>query len=171
MKSKKIKKKAGYVIHLAIGEEYIRKYKDDIKDKKEFLRGIVALDQTNDNRKAHYGEKIIQSLKNFLIKNKEKLDTDYTKGYFLHLLTYYIFCEKYLHYYGDYDKTNKRIIEKYDVKVPEELKEYAKFGKGVPEHLKYHLLYEIIDLAIENTINENIEKVLKRGVYINEYKD
>ena len=40
---------AGYVIHLAIGEEYIRKHKYDIKDRKEFLKGIVAPDRTMQN--------------------------------------------------------------------------------------------------------------------------
>ena len=164
---------AGYVIHLAVGEEYIRRYKDDIKDKQEFLKGIVAPDRTDDNKKAHYGEKdSIESLKNFIQINKEKLDTDYIKGYFLHLFTDYIFYGKYFargHYYEDYDRTNKIIIEKYNVKVPEELKEYAKFVKGEPTHLKYYLIYEIIELSIKNSIQENIEKVLK-GEY-DEYKD
>lgn len=156
---------AGYVIHLAIGEEYIRKYRDDIKDKQEFLKGIVAPDRTCDNRKAHYGEKdLVESLRNFLTINKEELDTDYIKGYFLHLFTDYIFYGKYFkrgHYYQDYDKTNKKIIEKYDLKVPEDLKKYAKFVDGEPEHLKYHFIYEIIELSIKNNIKENMEKVLK----------
>lgn len=164
---------AGYVIHLAIGEEYIRKYKDDIKEKQEFLKGIVAPDRTDDNKKAHYGEKdSIESLKNFLTKNEDKLNKDYIKGYFLHLFTDYIFYGKYFsrgHYYEDYDRTNKVIIEKYNVKVPKELEEFAGFVDEEPKHLKYQLIYEIIDLSIKNSIQENIEKILK-GEY-DEYKN
>lgn len=164
---------AGYVIHLAIGEEYIRKYKGDIKEKEEFLKGIVAPDRTDNNLKAHYGEKdSVESLKNFLINNKEKLDTDYIKGYFLHLFTDYIFYGKYFargHYYNDYDRTNKVIIEKYNVKVPKELDQFVCFVEETPEYLKYHLIYEIIELSIKNSIKENIEKILK-GEY-DEYKN
>ena len=164
---------AGYVIHLAVGEEYIRKYKDDIKDKKDFLRGIVAPDRTDDNRKAHYGEKnLIESLNNFLSQNNEEIEKDYIKGYFLHLITDYIFYGKYFsrgHYYEDYDKTNKKIIEKYKVEIPEELRRYAIFTDGEPEYLKYHLIDEIIELSIVNSIEENVEKVLKGEFY--EYKN
>ena len=164
---------AGYVIHLAIGEEYIRRYKNDIKDKDEFLRGIVAPDKTNDNRKAHYGEKdLFESLKNFLEQNKEQLDNDYTKGYFLHLFTDYIFYGQYFsrgHYYEDYDRTNKAIIEKYNVKIPKELEQFAKFVDEEPVYLKYHLIYEIIELSIQYSIKENLEKILK-GEY-DEYKN
>lgn len=164
---------AGYIIHLATGEEYIRKYENDIKQKQEFLRGIVDPDKTNDNRKAHYGEKdTVDCLKNFLDKNKENLDSDYIKGYFLHLFTDYIFYGKYFprrHYYKDYDRTNKVIIEKYNVKVPKELEQFASFIDEEPEYLKYNLIYEIIELSIENSIKENIEKILK-GEY-DEYKN
>ena len=164
---------AGYVIHLAIGEEYIRKYKEDIEDKQEFLKGIVAPDRTDDNKKAHYGEKdSIESLKNFVQINKDKLDTDYIKGYFLHLFTDYIFYGKYFekrHYYKDYDRTNKVIIEKYNVKVPKELEQFAGFVDEEPEYLKYNLIYEIVELSIEKSIKDNIEKVLK-GEY-DEYKN
>ena len=164
---------AGYVIHLAIGEEYIRRYKDDIKNKEEFLKGITDPDRTNDNKKAHYGEKdSIESLKNYISIHDKELEKDYIKGYFLHLFTDYIFYGKYFargHYYDDYDRTNKLIIEKYNVKVPKELEKFAKFADEEPEHLKYHLIYEIIELSIKNSIKENIEKILK-GEY-DEYKD
>lgn len=156
---------AGYVIHLAIGEEYIRKHKDDIKDKDEFIRGIIEPDKTNDKLKSHYGKKnVIESLKNFLEINEKDIESDYTKGYFMHLFTDYIFYAKYFdltHYYEEYDITNKTIIEKYNVKVPEELKEYAKFVEGEPKYLKYHLLYKFIDEVTENKIEDNILKIKK----------
>ena len=80
----------------------------------------------------------------------------------------YIFYSKYFekkHYYDDYDKTNKKIMEKYNVKIPRELQKYANFKDGEPEYLKYPLLYEIIDLVTEENINKSIDKILK-GEYI-----
>ena len=164
---------AGYVIHLAIGEEYIRKHKGDIKNKEEFLKGVIAPDNTNDKLQSHYGEKnLVSSLKKFIDAKQDELDSDYIKGYFIHLFTDYIFYCRFFtlkHYYEDYDITNKTIIEKYGVKVPEELKEYAKFVEGEPEHLKYHLLYELIEEVTKNKIKDNILKI-KKGE-CNEYKN
>ena len=156
---------AGYVIHLAIGEEYIRKHKDDIKDKEEFVRGIIEPDKTTDKMKSHYGQKdLIGSLEKFLESNEKEIDSDYIKGYFMHLFTDYIFYAKYFnltHYYEEYDVTNKTIIEKYKVKVPKELEQYAKFVEGEPKHLKYHLLYKLIDEVTENKIRDIILKIKK----------
>lgn len=156
---------AGYVIHLAIGEEYTRKHKDDIKDKEEFVRGIIEPDKTTDKMKSHYGQKdLIGSLEKFLESNEKEIDSDYIKGYFMHLFTDYIFYAKYFnltHYYEEYDVTNKIIIEKYKVKVPKELEQYAKFVEGEPKHLKYHLLYKLIDEVTENKIRDIILKIKK----------
>ena len=156
---------AGYVIHLAIGEEYIRKHKDDIKDKEEFVRGIIEPDKTTDKMKSHYGKKdLVESLEKFIESNEKEINSDYTKGYFMHLFTDYIFYSKYFnltHYYEEYDVTNKTIIEKYDVKVPKELEKYAKFVEGEPKYLKYPLLYKFIDEVTENKIEDNILKIKK----------
>lgn len=164
---------AGYVIHLAIGEEYIRKHSGDIKNKEEFIRGIIEPDKTTDKLKSHFGEKdFSSSLKNFINARQQEMDDDFVKGYFLHLFTDYIFYGKYfkkMHYFEDYDRTNKIIIEKYNVKVPQELEQYATFVNEEPQYLKYELLYEIIELVTQNTINENIKEILK-GEY-DEYKD
>ena len=34
----------GFVIHIAVAKEYINKHKNEIKDEKEFLNGVVAPD-------------------------------------------------------------------------------------------------------------------------------
>lgn len=45
----------GFVIHLAIGEEYARK--KDIKDKNQFLMGIISPD-LYDKEKSHFLDKM-----------------------------------------------------------------------------------------------------------------
>ena len=58
-------------------------------------------------------------LKDFLKENK--LEDSYKRGYFLHLVTDYLFYNKYLDIftkdiYNDCDILNKFLIEKYNVK-------------------------------------------------------
>ena len=105
----------GYVVHIAIAQEYLKKH--NMKYSKDFIMGSVAPDFTNDKSKTHYGKSpAYTNLKNFLLKNN--IDTDYKKGLFLHLVTDYLFYNKYItkvekpQIYNDYDYTNKEIIEK-----------------------------------------------------------
>ena len=34
----------GFIIHIAVGKEYIKKHENEIKDVDEFIKGIVAQD-------------------------------------------------------------------------------------------------------------------------------
>ncbi len=156
-----------YVIHLATGNEYIKKYSGDIHNKEAFLKGIIEPDQLPDNRKAHYGAKReIGSLINFLEDNKEKLNDDFTKGYFLHLYADYLMYLKYfpdVPLYADYDKTNRYITEKYHVKLPEYLSQYGNYKAGEPQYLTYKFLDEFIDEVTHERIEERIQKL--KGEY------
>ena len=81
---------AGYVIHLAVGEEYLRKHPNEIKSYDEFIQGIIAPDDVKDKSLTHYGPKSSKvNLKNFF--EEKDIDSDFNKGYFIHLLTDYIF--------------------------------------------------------------------------------
>ena len=44
----------GFVIHLAIGQEYLRKQNKNYSE--EFQKGIVAPDFIDDKSKTHYGK-------------------------------------------------------------------------------------------------------------------
>ena len=107
---------AGYVIHLAVAESYIKKHEDDIKDYNRFIEGVIFPDSISDKSITHYGEKSSKTdLKAFLEDNK--IDNDYNKGYFLHLVTDYIFYNKLLKYfskdiYNDYDILNEKLQKK-----------------------------------------------------------
>lgn len=150
----------GYVIHLATANEYIRKHKDEIKNKEDFFKGCIAPDETDkENKKVtHYGNGSDQvELRKYLQSNN--LDSDYQKGYFLHLITDYIFYNKLLEciskkIYNDYDILNDYLIKKYDVKLLEEIKDKVFYTDGQTEILSKELAEKIIDVASETSLEE-----------------
>lgn len=161
----------GFVIHLAIGQEYLRKQNKNYSE--EFQKGIVAPDFIDDKSKTHYGKSPrYTNLKKFLDNNK--IDTDFNKGFFLHLITDYLFYNYYVTntgksvLYNDYDITNKSIMEKYNVTLLDSVKDKIFFKEGVPEILTLELSYKIID-EISNVnlerIKEEVNKNLSRWNY------
>ena len=56
--------------------------------------------------------------------------------YFLHLLTDYLFYNKYIDFfskdiYNDYDILNRQLIDKYNVTLPEKIKKYVFFKENL----------------------------------------
>lgn len=157
---------AGYVIHLAIAEEYLKKHKDVKEDYDEFIKGVIYPDSVTDKSLTHYGiksSKVI--LKDFLQDNE--INNSYMRGYFLHLITDYLFYNKYLEkftkdIYNDYDILNKRLIEKYNVVLPENIQNNVFYEDGETKILIMELAIKIIDEisdlnlnAVEKEIREN----------------
>ena len=91
----------GFIIHIAVGKEYIKKHENEIKDVDEFIKGIVAPDLISILNKeinksiTHYGKlhnkDYIKNLDTFLQNDKVDINNDYWKGYFIHLITIYCF--------------------------------------------------------------------------------
>ena len=107
---------AGYVIHIAVAQEYLKKHRE--KYNRDFILGAVIPDLTKDKSKTHYGKSpAYTNLKNFLLSNN--LDSELNKGKFIHLITDYLFYNYYLdnftkaELHNDYDLSNRKIIEKY----------------------------------------------------------
>ena len=157
---------AGYVIHLAIAEEYLKKHKDVKEDYEEFIKGVIYPDSVTDKSLTHYGIKTSKViLKDFLQDNE--INNSYMRGYFLHLITDYLFYNKYLEkfskdIYNDYDILNKRLIEKYNVVLSENVQNnvfYKEEGtKILTMELGIKIIDEISDLnlnAVEKEIREN----------------
>ena len=116
----------GYVIHLAIAEEYLNKNKNEIYS--EFIEGVIYPDETNDKYKTHYWNEL-RSVDLYKFLQSNEIKDSFKKGYFLHLLTDYLFYNKYIEYwskdiYTDYDLLNEYLIKKYNVKFPDRLKRY-----------------------------------------------
>ncbi len=157
----------GFVIHLATANEYIRKHPNEIKNKTDFTKGIIAPDLTTKEGKkiTHYGSSSAEvGLRNYLVKNAIK--SDYDKGYFLHLITDYLFYNKLLEctskeIYNDYDILNNFLIQKYEVKIPKEIENNVFYKSGDTKILSKELAEETIDLSSQNLLQEIKDEILK----------
>lgn len=148
---------AGYVIHIVVAEQYISKHTNKKENYNEFIEGVIAPDDVTDKSLTHYGPNSAQAnLCNFLEKNE--LNNSYNRGYFLHLLTDYLFYNKYIDsfskdIYNDYDILNPYLIEKYKVKIPKRIKDKIFVLKGctkiLNKELVDNLINEISDLDID----------------------
>ena len=98
----------GYVIHLAVAEEYLRKHKNKGEEYEEFIKGVIYPDSIVPKSKTHYGkESSLSNVFEFLKVNK--INNSFNRGYFLHLLTDYLFYNRYI------DHTSKDIYNDYDI--------------------------------------------------------
>lgn len=140
---------AGYIVHLAIAKEYCRKHKNQIKNEQDFLDGSIAPDGVPDKKITHYGPSSSKvNLKAFL--DDKKLDTDFNKGYFLHLVTDYLFYNRYLtafskDIYNDYDVSNDDIVNKYHIIIPEKAKRRITENKHEYKLVDLEFFYKVID--------------------------
>lgn len=166
---------AGYVIHLAVAESYIKKHEDDIKDYNRFIEGVIFPDSVSDKSITHYGEKSSKTdLKAFLEDNK--IDNDYNKGYFLHLVTDYIFYNKLLKYfskdiYNDYDILNEKLQKKFNVTLPENIKDKVFYKEGKTKVLKLENIIKFIEDVSDYKLAEIKERILDNDNYWLEIKE
>ena len=146
---------AGYVIHLAVAEEYLRKHRDIKENYKEFIEGVIYPDSVSDKSLTHYGISSSKTiLKDFLKENK--LEDSYKRGYFLHLVTDYLFYNKYL------DIFTKDLIEKYNVKIPIKVQDKVFDKEGKTKILTKELAEKVID-EISALDLKQIEKEIKEN--------
>ena len=139
----------GFVIHIAIGQEYVKKH-NHIDNYDEFIRGNILPDLTKDKSKTHYGKSpAYTNLKSFLDNNK--IDTSLKQGILLHLIADYLFYNYYLDrssketLHNDYDLINEELIKKYDVELLDEIRDNVFFKKGEPEILSIDIAEKVID--------------------------
>lgn len=171
----------GFVIHIAVGKEYIKKHVNEIKNKEKFYEGILApdlislTDKNVSKSETHYGrwgnKELDIHLKEFLQDKSVDISDDYWKGYFIHLLTDDAFYLKYFKeetieliknhdkFYYDYDCLNKSLIEKYhiDNMKNENISKYMGHVDGTPKYLKE----DKVEKFIEDFSNINIEEQIE----------
>lgn len=151
----------GYVIHVAVAQEYLKKHKNN-ENKEEFVKGTIEPDLIKPKSLSHYGKSpAYTNLKKFLESNE--IETSFQKGFFLHLITDYLFYNHYLDkfsredIYNDYDILNAKLIEKYNVQLPEKVKQYVFNKEGTTKILSEELACKVID-EISNLKMEDIQK-------------
>lgn len=160
---------AGYVIHLAVAEEYNKKHMEQIKDYNKFIEGVIYPDSVTDKSITHYGEKSSKVLlKNFL--KEREIDTCFEKGYFLHLVTDYLFYNNFLEYfskdiYDDYDISNKHLIEKYNVKIPDYIKNKIFYKKGNTKVFTIESICKFIERTSEYDLENIKDEILKNNKF------
>ena len=153
---------AGYVIHLSVAEEYLKKHPNANEDYNEFISGVIFPDSVKDKSETHYGMQSSQSNLNEFLK-EHKLDSSFERGYFLHLLTDYLFYNKFLdcistEIYNDYDILNDVLIQKYGITLPNEVKDkvFSKNGdlKILSMELVENLIKEISEYDLDIIADE-----------------
>ncbi len=177
----------GFVIHLAIGKQYIKKHKDEINNKEEFLKGIVAPDlnkemtnRAENKNKTHYGNWLEHQeidLRKFLQNEKVNINLDYWKGYFIHLITDYYFCnitfnkefqqllENRDSYYYDYDCLNGVLTSKYGIKIYNKyISKQVQYINDKPKYLKYDKIIDFIEKISDFNIQETIDIIKEKGM-------
>lgn len=150
----------GYVIHLAVAKEYLNKNKENNED--EFIEGVIFPDSVKDKSLTHYGKGSSYSNLYEFLKDKD-IDTSFNRGHFLHLLTDYLFYNRYIDtfskdIYNDYDLLNGKLIEKYDIQLPDKVKDNVFF---IDEGELKILSMEIIDKLIYDISIMNIDEIAK----------
>ena len=164
----------GFVIHIAVAQEYLKKHNKSFSE--DFILGSIEPDFTDNKSETHYGKSSSSTnLKKYLSKNK--ICTDFERGYFLHLITDYLFYNHYLdrlekpQIYDDYDFTNKSIIQKYNVEIPDKIKDRIFFKEGIPKILTLELAYKIIDEISYMDLEVIKKEVLNNDKKWNTYKN
>lgn len=173
----------GFVIHIAVAKEYIKKHNNEIKDEEKFIEGALApdlipkIDKNRNKSETHYGkwgnDGMEINLDKFLTDDKVDMKDDYWKGYFIHLLTDKEFYLKYFKeeteelinnndtYYYDYDCLNKSLIEKYNIemKYDENVTKCMSYIDGNPKYLKKEKVIKFIDEITNTSINEQMKLI------------
>ncbi len=159
---------AGYVIHLAVGEEYIRKYPNEINNYEDFIEGVIYPDSVTDKSLTHYGPTSSQvNLKRFFAD--KDINTDFNKGYCIHLITDYLFYNKFLtvfssnYIYNDYDILNKELESKFKVKIPLKVRNKVFYSTGETKILNLNDTIKFIEETSSNNINDIKKAVLNEN--------
>lgn len=158
---------AGYIIHLAVGEEFLKNFPNEIKNYDDFIEGIIYPDSVKDKSLTHYGPKSSQvNLRDFF--NKREIEDDFNKGYFLHLVTDYLFYNKFLeifskqYIYNDYDILNKDLEKEFQVKIPNKIKDEVFYLDGKTQILSLEKTMKFIRKTAKYDLR-NIRKSVFEG--------
>lgn len=150
-----------FTIHLAVAKKYLEKHPEE--NQEQFYNGVIDPD-LKDKTTSHFGKYSSTPDLNKYCR-EVGLNTSYNRGYFLHLLTDDLFYNKFLdrfskQIYSDYDKINKAIIERYNIKIPDKIIKSVKFEEGDTELLDLEKVCKFIE-TVGNLDLENYRKEIE----------
>jgi hypothetical protein len=158
------------VMYLAIAKIYLEKHSEE--NEEEFMKGILAPDIKRnlkvEKAKLHYGEQSSHRPDLNRFYQERGLDSSYNRGYFLNLLSDYLFYNKFLQEFSisifhDFRKMNKRIKEKYKIDLPQELEGRVRFEVGHLSSIEEESVYKFIDSVGQLDLEEYKEQTSNLG--------
>ena len=169
---------ASIYMHLFIAQEYLKK-NNNKENENEFIGGNIAPDLVDDKPKSHYGSTTAKPNLRVFLKNNN-VNNSYYRGYFLHLLTDYLFYNYLIDIdkvveqigveewkrklYKDYNSINSKIAKKINIETPEEIKKYVVSEDEATELFQEQDLFDFLI----NIASINIDEMIKQ---IQEEKD
>ncbi len=163
---------AGYAVHLAVAKELEKSL--NIINTDNYYLGVCAPDLFKLVEKqsdlsglnSHFGNSSNTNVAEFYQIFQNYQEDDFMKGAFVHIITDYCFYKKltlgwYPNIYKDYDKTNKTIIDKYKIDIPQNIKHFIKYEEGPTERLCKFNLLTFIESFKDKNINELMELYFK----------
>ena len=139
-----------YTIHLAAALKYLESHAEN--DRKEFLRGALEPDLL-EKPASHYGPASSEPCLELCAADRGLSDS-FNRGYYFHLYTDKRFYNEFLpkftkefsrEIYNDYDKINLALIERYNIEIPENVKDTVKFCEGETKIIPLSELFVFID--------------------------
>lgn len=153
------------IMYLAIAKKYIEKHPEE--NEEEFMKGILAPDIKRnlkaEKARLHYGERSSHRPDLNRFYQERGLDSSYNRGYFLNLLSDYLFYNGFLQEYSvsifhDFRKMNKRMKEKYGIDLPQELEGRVKYEDGELSSIDEESVYKFVDSAGRLNLEEYKEE-------------
>lgn len=154
------------VMYLAVAKKYMEKHSEE--NEEEFIEGILAPDRrinlTSEKAKLHYGEKTSHRPDLNRYYHEQGLESSYNRGYFLNLITDYLFYNKYLQEYSadiydDYKKMNSRIIDKYNLSIPEDIENQVDIVDGEIKVINENEVYKFIETVGQLDLEQYKEQI------------
>ena len=143
---------ASFSMHLAIAKLYLQKHPEE--NEEEFIEGSIAPDITKDKSTTHYGKDAAWSNPTkYLQDNTRSIENSYKRGYFLHLITDFLFYHKLV----DIEEIADRSIKDESIKnewIKNQRNDFSVLEGEIEDR------YEINDYI--DKLPENIKKVMTR---------
>lgn len=168
-------------MHLAICKQYLLKHKTE--NETEFINGSLAPDLSKDKIASHFGvNKKPTSVREMMeykvdivdVAKNKKLDSSFSRAEFLHLICddifyRYVYSEELEKWspeeikqamYDDFDYVTYYILNKYDIKLPENLNSLANNKQGKSRFFSAEAIDLFVDVISSVDLTQAKQQIL-----------